>query len=57
VGIEPDAIIAGWNEVKRGTSGARVPRLWDGRAAERIVEILLRQATVTLEGPTMPLGV
>jgi UDP-N-acetylglucosamine 2-epimerase (non-hydrolysing) len=32
-----DAILAG-----RGKSG-RAPDLWDGRAAERIVEILLRQ--------------
>jgi UDP-N-acetylglucosamine 2-epimerase (non-hydrolysing) len=57
VGIEPDAIVAGWNEVKTGTGTARVPRLWDGRASARIVEILLREAAVALEGPTVPLGV
>lgn len=49
VGVEPDAILAGWHEVQRATSTARVPRLWDGRASARIVEILLQHAMVSAD--------
>ena len=44
VGIEPAAIVAGWEIVKSGQSAASVPRFWDGRAAQRIVEVLARHA-------------
>lgn len=42
VGTDPGAILAGADKVLSGgvTSGSR-PELWDGRAAERIVEILM----------------
>jgi UDP-N-acetylglucosamine 2-epimerase (non-hydrolysing) len=43
VGTEPAKIVAAAREVLSGKSKAgRVPALWDGHAAERIVEILLR---------------
>ncbi len=42
VGQDPARIVAAAREVLRGkTQAGRVPRLWDGRAAERIVEVLL----------------
>lgn len=42
VGISPDAIIAAADEVLAGpVAASRVPPLWDGKAADRIVEILL----------------
>ena len=44
VGTEPEKIVAAAREVLSGKSKAgRVPALWDGHAAERIVEILLRE--------------
>ena len=43
VGTDPDKIVAAAKEVLSGKSKAgRIPPLWDGHAAERIVEILLR---------------
>jgi UDP-N-acetylglucosamine 2-epimerase (non-hydrolysing) len=45
VGIEPDAIVRGWLKVKSSASTPRVPQLWDGQAARRIVEILLQHAS------------
>ena len=42
VGIEPAAIYAAWREVTEGRWPAgELPELWDGKAAERIVRILL----------------
>jgi UDP-N-acetylglucosamine 2-epimerase (non-hydrolysing) len=42
VGVEPDAIYAGWQDVARGRWPAgELPELWDGKAAERIVAVLL----------------
>lgn len=46
VGTEPASILTGWHEVRGGSRPARVPRHWDGRAARRIVEIVLRHAAV-----------
>jgi UDP-N-acetylglucosamine 2-epimerase (non-hydrolysing) len=44
VGTEPGKIVSAAREVLSGKSKAgRVPALWDGHAAERIVEILLRE--------------
>jgi UDP-N-acetylglucosamine 2-epimerase (non-hydrolysing) len=43
VGTDPAGILAAWSEIKSGAVTPRVPRYWDGRAGERIVEILLRQ--------------
>jgi UDP-N-acetylglucosamine 2-epimerase (non-hydrolysing) len=43
VGRDPARILAAWREIRDGRAApARVPPLWDGRAAERIAEILLR---------------
>ena len=43
VGTEPAKIVAAAREVLSGKSKAgRIPPLWDGHAAERIVETLLR---------------
>jgi UDP-N-acetylglucosamine 2-epimerase (non-hydrolysing) len=46
VGIDPADIIAGWEAVKAGGTPTRVPRYWDGAAARRIVDIILRHAAV-----------
>jgi UDP-N-acetylglucosamine 2-epimerase (non-hydrolysing) len=44
VGADPARIIAAWSELK-GRNGApsRVPPLWDGQAASRIVDVLRQQ--------------
>ena len=43
VGRDPARIVAAWGEIRDGSAVApRVPPLWDGRAAERIAEVLLR---------------
>ena len=45
VGVEPDAIVAAWRQVADGRWPAgELPELWDGKAAERIVQILLSSA-------------
>ena len=36
VGVDPDAILGGFRRVKEGSVNGRVPRFWDGQAAERI---------------------
>jgi UDP-N-acetylglucosamine 2-epimerase (non-hydrolysing) len=42
VGVEPEAIYAGWLDVSRGHWPAgELPELWDGKAAGRIVAVLL----------------
>jgi UDP-N-acetylglucosamine 2-epimerase (non-hydrolysing) len=44
VGTDPAKIVAAAKDTLSGKSKAgRIPPLWDGRAAERIVEILLRE--------------
>ena len=40
VGTDPDRIVAGWLQVQAGRHDGRVPELWDGHAAERIVDLL-----------------
>jgi UDP-N-acetylglucosamine 2-epimerase (non-hydrolysing) len=45
VGQDPARILAGAREILAGrTKTGCVPELWDGRAAERIVQVLLRHA-------------
>jgi UDP-N-acetylglucosamine 2-epimerase (non-hydrolysing) len=42
VGRDPARILAAWREIRAaGSSPARIPPLWDGRAAERIADALL----------------
>jgi UDP-N-acetylglucosamine 2-epimerase (non-hydrolysing) len=42
VGQDPERIVAAYREVmERGAGDGRIPPLWDGRAAERIVEVLV----------------
>jgi UDP-N-acetylglucosamine 2-epimerase (non-hydrolysing) len=44
VGVEPEAIYAGWQDVGRGHWPAgELPELWDGKAAGRIVAVLLAE--------------
>lgn len=42
VGADPDRILAAYRGLGRWARPARVPPLWDGQAAKRIVEILAR---------------
>lgn len=45
VGTEPDAIYQGWCDVKGGRwHTGELPELWDGKAASRIVHVLLENA-------------
>jgi hypothetical protein len=39
--MSPERIIAAYQRVRSGQIAPRIPALWDGRAAERIAEILL----------------
>jgi UDP-N-acetylglucosamine 2-epimerase (non-hydrolysing) len=44
VGSDPDKIMAAFNEVmETGGKAGRVPELWDGRAAERIAQVIRQQ--------------
>jgi UDP-N-acetylglucosamine 2-epimerase (non-hydrolysing) len=44
VGSDPSKIIAAYREIMANESvDSKTPPLWDGRAAERIVEVLLRE--------------
>jgi UDP-N-acetylglucosamine 2-epimerase (non-hydrolysing) len=42
VGTSPARITAAWDEVRASPPPHRIPELWDGRAAERIVDVLRR---------------
>lgn len=54
VGTDPDDILAGWQAVKASTRAARIPEYWDGQAARRIVEIVVRHAAVPAAGAAVP---
>jgi UDP-N-acetylglucosamine 2-epimerase (non-hydrolysing) len=42
-GLNLDAVLAGIREAMSGRAVPRRPHLWDGRTAERIIEVLTRQ--------------
>ena len=44
VGTDPVRILDAWRQVRGSRRAARVPRLWDGKAAERIVAVLRSEA-------------
>ena len=47
VGQDPKKIVAAANKILKGeTKKGQIPRYWDGKASERIIEILLREAAV-----------
>jgi UDP-N-acetylglucosamine 2-epimerase (non-hydrolysing) len=51
VGRDPDRIVAAALQILGGNRKvSRIPALWDGRAAERIVEILVRETSVRQRG-------
>lgn len=45
VGSDPDRILQGWREVMQESDipASRIPPLWDGCAAERIADIIIKQ--------------
>jgi UDP-N-acetylglucosamine 2-epimerase (non-hydrolysing) len=45
VGLDPARILAGYRRVREGTIEHRIPELWDGRAGERIADIIVRWHT------------
>ena len=48
VGQDPKKIVEAANKILKGeTKKGRIPRYWDGKASERIIEILLREAGVS----------
>jgi UDP-N-acetylglucosamine 2-epimerase (non-hydrolysing) len=52
VGTDPGRILEGWARVKRGTGReAQVPPLWDGRAAQRIVQVVRSYAEAAAGSP------
>jgi UDP-N-acetylglucosamine 2-epimerase (non-hydrolysing) len=45
VGQDPKKIIEAANKILKGeTKKGRIPRYWDGKASERIIDILLRES-------------
>jgi UDP-N-acetylglucosamine 2-epimerase (non-hydrolysing) len=58
--VDPAAgsIVDAWNELQRGTrwGKGRTPELWDGHAAERIVDCLRRSTTGETVASLRPVG-
>jgi UDP-N-acetylglucosamine 2-epimerase (non-hydrolysing) len=52
VGTDPDRILEGWHAVRGAGRMSATPPLWDGQAAERIVDVLERVATPALTALT-----
>lgn len=51
VGNDKEKILEAAQKVLRGEAGkGRIPEKWDGKAAERIVEVLLSKAIPTKRG-------
>jgi len=47
VGVDPERILKGFKQAMNGAKlTSERPELWDGRAAERVVEVLLRKSTM-----------
>lgn len=46
VGTDPAAIVEGWTRIRRSSPSLPAPELWDGRAAERIVDVLRQRPHV-----------
>ena len=44
VGTDPDRILEAWRDMRHGATPARIPALWDGEAARRIVDVLRQVA-------------
>jgi UDP-N-acetylglucosamine 2-epimerase (non-hydrolysing) len=45
VGLDPARICAAWEDLRRGEwPRGRLPELWDGKAAERIIKVLVEPA-------------
>jgi UDP-N-acetylglucosamine 2-epimerase (non-hydrolysing) len=52
VGLDPTKILAAARDALAGkTRAGRIPEFWDGNAAERIVDILLREIPALKNGP------
>ena len=45
VGTDPARIVSAWQQIKTAPPSTRVPELWDGSAAGRIVDVLRRTAS------------
>ncbi len=45
VGVAPDRILGAFESVRKGELEHRVPDLWDGQAAERIADVMLKWHT------------
>ncbi len=58
VGLDPNRILNAVDTVVAGRwKAGRIPHLWDGHAAERIVSVLLRKHSESTKHGTAPLGV
>jgi UDP-N-acetylglucosamine 2-epimerase (non-hydrolysing) len=57
VGTQTDRIVEGWERIKGSASKSRRPRLWDGEASRRIVDVLRKAHRAgILSGPARRAG-